>query len=71
MARPGSEGRWWMSACFSSFHLGGEGQRPELPHAVQEEICLLSDQEEVRGESAWACFITQPPVPELVVVVVP
>lgn len=63
-----------MSTRFSSFHLGGEGQRPQLPHAIQEEIRLLSGQEEVRGESAWAalaCFVTQPLIPELGVVGVP
>lgn len=45
---------WLMTACFSSFHLGSEGQQQKLPYAVQEEICLLPDQEEVCGESDCA-----------------
>lgn len=63
---PGSHGHWWMSSCFSSFHLGGEGQRPQLPQAVQEEICLLPEQEEILGEPGWAS-LPQPLIPEPVV----
>lgn len=67
-AGPGCHGNWWMPSCFSSFHLGGEGQRPRLPQAVQEEICFLPEQEEILGEpgGAWDS-LPQPLTPEPVV----
>jgi len=43
-----------VTVCSSSFHLGGVGQQQSPPRAAQEEICLLSEQEEVHGESGGA-----------------
>lgn len=44
----------WVTTSSSSFHLGSAGQQQSPPRAAQEEICLLREQEEIRGESGGA-----------------
>ncbi|XP_040548619.1 phospholipid-transporting ATPase IK isoform X3 [Gallus gallus] len=46
-----------VTVCSSSFHLGGVGQQQSPPRAAQEEICLLSEQEEVHAKYNVLTFL--------------